>query len=109
MDRQPQPARMKASEDQLKAFLTRKLCDEVASLLTSEHLKYMLDNGLYNEQLLKYVRPEAFESPLFSKGLRNQVAQAFTTASGGVLLAKFNEPGFVSIWPIYNSRVVIQP
>ncbi|CAL8467349.1 g6886 [Coccomyxa elongata] len=74
---------MKPSEEELKAFLTSKLGPELASLLTPARLKYMIDNDLYNEQLLKNVRPELFETPLFSLGVRYQLAEAFKTASAG--------------------------
>lgn len=79
---------MKPSEEELRSFLTRKLGDEVASLLDPASLHYMLDNDLYNEQLLEGVRPEDLKIPPFTKGVRNQLVQAFKTAGEGVPLAK---------------------
>lgn len=84
---------MKPSVEELKAFLTRKLSDEVASLLTPARLQYMLDKDLHSEQQLKDVRPEDFEIPPFSKVVRNQLAQAFKTGSEGVLLASLMHLG----------------
>lgn len=96
---------MKPSTKELKAFLTGKLGDEVASLLTPARLKYLLDNELYSEQLLKDVRPEDFEIPPFSKGVRNQLVQAFKTAPEGVLLASLMHLGLLVPGQIRTSTV----
>lgn len=89
---------MKPSEKELKTFLTGKLGDELASLLTPARLKHMLDNDLYSERLLKDVRPEDFEIPPFSKGVRNLLARTFKTAREGVLLASLMHWGLLSSW-----------
>ena len=77
----------KPSEEELKAFLTPKLGDEVASLLTPAQLRYMLAQELYSEELLRNVRREDFDRPPFTPGVRNQLQNAFNTASAGVLLS----------------------
>ncbi|CAL8471212.1 g10754 [Coccomyxa elongata] len=75
---------MKPSEEQLRSFLVRKLGDDAASLMTPARLQYLLDNDLYNEQLLRNVRPEDLKESVFSLGLRNRIVEAFKTASEGV-------------------------